>query len=193
VLLDVLFDGRADDSARAYLRQALSRARDALPPPYALVSEDGVVEVTGGTLTSDSVELLAALEAASSLEGRDALVAFRNLLAEYGDRELLPGGDAEWVAERRRRLAAAVTDARLRASGIAHDLGEYAEAEALTQAVLAEDPYREQAWRLAMRVRSALGDDDGMLRAYRACLDALSTLGARPARSTQVLLEQLRR
>ncbi|WCB95279.1 HTH-type transcriptional regulator MalT [Baekduia alba] len=192
-LLDVLFDGRADDSSRAYLRQALSRAREVLPPPYALSSENGTVAVTGGALVSDSTELLTALDTAASLEGPAALAGLRVALADHGERELLPGGETEWIAERRRRLAAAVVDARLRAGTIAHDLGEYADAESYAKAVLRDDPYREQAWRLLMRARSAMGDDDGMLRAYQGCREALGALDAEPARSTQQLLEQLRR
>jgi DNA-binding SARP family transcriptional activator len=59
--------------------------------------------------------------------------------------------------------------------------------------VLGADASREAAWRLLMRLANALGDQDRVIRAYRACEQALAAVGARPAASTRELLEHLRR
>ena len=59
--------------------------------------------------------------------------------------------------------------------------------------MLAEDPYRESACRLAMRVAGAVGDEDGVIAAYRRCSSALGELGAQPSDSTRQLLTHLRR
>ena len=54
-LLDDLFDGRADDSARSYLRQALSRLREVLPADAPLSVDGDDVAWTDEQLTSDSL------------------------------------------------------------------------------------------------------------------------------------------
>ena len=55
------------------------------------------------------------------------------------------------------------------------------------------DPYREAAWRLQMRLASAVGDEDRVIGAFRGCERALAELGARPAGATRHLLDALRR
>jgi DNA-binding SARP family transcriptional activator len=69
----------------------------------------------------------------------------------------------------------------------------YDEANRLTEAVLRADPLREAAWRLAMRIANALGDEDGVIAGFRACERALAEIGTVPAASTRQLLESLRR
>jgi hypothetical protein len=49
-------------------------------------------------------------------------------------------------------------------------------------------PLREGAWRLAMRVADALGDDQGVVRADNDCEQALADLGTTPSESTRQLL-----
>jgi ATP/maltotriose-dependent transcriptional regulator MalT len=45
---------------------------------------------------------------------------------------------------------------------------------------------------LRMWIASALGDDDGVIRAYQGCRRALAEIGTTPSRTTQDLLERLR-
>jgi DNA-binding SARP family transcriptional activator len=59
--------------------------------------------------------------------------------------------------------------------------------------VVGDDPLREVAWRLLMRVFDALGDDTGVIRSYHDCERALTQLGTSPSPSTRQLLERLRR
>lgn len=51
MLLDDLFEGRTDDRARAYLRQALKRVRDVLPEGVTLDADGPDVRWTGGPLS----------------------------------------------------------------------------------------------------------------------------------------------
>jgi hypothetical protein len=44
-----------------------------------------------------------------------------------------------------------------------------------------------------MEIRGALGDDAGVLTAFRECTAALDRLDATPAPSTRALLDRLRR
>ena len=63
----------------------------------------------------------------------------------------------------------------------------------MLEAIVGEQPFREQAWRLLMRVAAAQGRDDHVVELYRRCEAALSPLGLAPARSTRLLVEGLRR
>ena len=95
--------------------------------------------------------------------------------------------------ERREHLGGLRADARLDAARLAYEAGRYTEAGELAEAALGEDPFRESAWRLRMQVAGIVGDEDGVIAAYRGCADALDTLGARPSDATRSLLESLRR
>lgn len=192
-LLDALFDGRADDSTRAYLRQAVRWLRQVLP-------EDGVV-VHGGEvrlgddirMTSESTWFEGALAEAARLRGAERLAATRAALAVADRGEYLPGMTTRWVDERRRHLAELATDARYEAAELAFAAGRLDEARQLVDEVLRAEPYREAAHRLTMRLAGALGDHDGVLRAFRRCERALAAVGAEPGTTTRRLLEQLRR
>jgi len=139
-LLDVLFEGRADDSARAYLRQAARWLRTVLPP-------DGVVS---GELaaTSESVRVEGALAEAARMRGSDRLRATLAALEIIDRGPYLPGIASQWLDERRQRLAELATDARYEAAELAFSAGRLEEAEQFAQAVLHVEPFHEAAWRL---------------------------------------------
>ena len=46
---------------------------------------------------------------------------------------------------------------------------------------------------MTMQVAGALGDQDGVLRAYQACERELAALGTTPSLGTRELLDRLRR
>lgn len=193
-LLDALFDGRSDDSARAYLRQVAHRLREALPEGFGPSFEGRRLRFDRPVvLAAESARAEALLARASRLQGEDRLAAIVEALAVLDRGEYLPEIDAPWVAERREHLAELAADARLEAAQLAFASGRYQEADAFVQAVLDEDPFKESAWRLVMRIANAVGDEDRVIAAYRRCKSALDVLGAAPSGSTQLLLEQLRR
>jgi DNA-binding SARP family transcriptional activator len=192
-LLADLFGGQTDDKTRAYLRQALKRLRDALPSDTLLAADGPDVTWTGGALTSDSVLFEEAVGQALRLQGRERLEADLRALAASERGEYFPGSASEWIQERRDELQRTATDVRLDAAKIAFDLGELERAQTQTDLVLRDDPYRESAWRLAMRIAAAMGDDDRVISLYRRCRERLADLPTEPAASTQRLLAQLRR
>jgi hypothetical protein len=71
--------------------------------------------------------------------------------------------------------------------------GRYADATRLVEATLTDDPFREAAHRLEMRLANATGDEDRVIAAYRRCERRLRELGTAPSTSTRQLLETLRR
>jgi DNA-binding SARP family transcriptional activator len=193
-LLNVLFDGRIDDSTRAYLRQAMRWLRHVLPQEDALVVEGGRVRVADHVLvTSESTVLEARLAEAARLQGEDRLAATLAALQVFDRGDYLPGSHLRWVDDRREHLIELATDARYEAAELAFAAGGLDRAEQLASEVLRTDPFREGAWRLTMRVASALGDHDGVIRAYQRCESALAQIGTEPATSTRELLDLLRR
>jgi DNA-binding SARP family transcriptional activator len=193
-LLDALFDGRSDESTRAYLRQAVRWLRHVLPDPAALVVERGTVRLRDDVvIMSESNRFEAALAEAARLQGHERLSATLDALAIYDKGDYLPSARSGWADDRRQRLAELATDARSEAAELALAAERYDEAERLAEEVLHTEPWRETAWRLTMRISHALGDDAGVIRAYHACGRALSEVGTKPSRSTDQLLERLRR
>jgi DNA-binding SARP family transcriptional activator len=191
-LLDALFEGRADLSSRSYLRQAINRLREVVPAGV-LHNEDDLVWLEPGDVSSDSQRLTYALAAAGELPADRQLQTLRDVLqiAERG--EFLEGVSSEWSLIRRRQLEELVTDARLLTADAAMEAGDYRQADEMASLVLTNDPYRESAWQIRMRVLNALGRSDTLLATYRACELALAEVGLTPSPSTRRLLEQLRR
>jgi DNA-binding SARP family transcriptional activator len=192
-LLDELFGGRADDSARSYLRQAVNRLREVLPPDAPLAVDGAEIGWADEHLTSESIRFRSDVQQALHAQGRTRLDALVEALEVFERGEFLPGARSRWADERREDLRALAIDARLNAAEAAFDLGELEQAEEQVQRVLREDAYRESAWRLSMRIAGALGHDDRVIARFRGCQKALAELATAPAASTRQLLEQLRR
>ena len=193
-LLDALFDGRDDDSTRAYLRQAVNQLARCLPDPDAVASTGGVVTLRPGVhvmTTSRRFELR--LAEAREQHGAARLAATIDALRILGDGRYLEGAEGIWIDDRRRELADLAVDARHEAARLTFEQGRHLDALRLNERVLEEDPVREDAWRLQMEIKGALGDDAGVLASYRECSRALGQLRTDPASSTRQLLERLRR
>ena len=191
-LLDALFDGRSDDSARAYLRQATHWLRQALPEggscrgrndpgPRRRGHRQRVATVRGPPRRSRPPA------------GRGAAGATRATLELFDAGEYLPGNRSLWAEERQKELADLAADARYEAAELALAAGDLDAARSLAEQVLAADPFREAAWRLLMRIADTLGDEKGVVRAYQDCERALAQLDTTPSPSTRQLLERLRR
>jgi DNA-binding SARP family transcriptional activator len=192
-LLDAMFDGRNDDSTRSYLRQAIRWLRQVLPGDDALVVDNGRVRLAEVVVRSESVSFETGLAQAARLLGEERLSATLEALELYDKGEYMPNTHSPWADERRQRLADMAADARYEAAELAYSLGRYQAADELVERLLRADPYRETAWRLTMRILSALGNEDGVIRAYQSCERALAEIGATPAPTTRRLLERLRR
>jgi DNA-binding SARP family transcriptional activator len=193
-LLDVLFDGRVDNSTRAYVRQAVRWLRHVLPDEGALVVDGGRARVGDDVLvTRESTVLESRLAEAARLQGEERLASTLDALEIFDRGEYLPGSHVRWVDDRRDHLIELATDARYEAAELAFAAGSLDRADRLGAEVLRIDPFREAAWRLTMRIASALGDHDGVIRAYQRCESALAQIGTEPAPSTRELLERLRR
>ncbi|GAB3349830.1 BTAD domain-containing putative transcriptional regulator [Modestobacter lapidis] len=193
-LLAALFGGRNDDSARAYLRQAVHRLREVLPDGVGPVFAGSVLAFPAPVaLDGEANRAEALLAEAARLRGEAQFSVLLRALELLDRGPYLPGVESAWADQRRRELASRAVEARLSAAHLAFAAERYREAEDLVEAVLAVDPYKESAWRLRMRIADALGDADRVITTFRRCRQALDELDLTPADSTQQLLDQLRR
>jgi LuxR family maltose regulon positive regulatory protein len=192
-LLEALFEGRRDDSARSYLRQAIRHLRDVLGAEAEIVTTDGRLHLESGAIVSESLRFRGLVAEAARLRDPERLAVTLKAL-EITDRgAYLPGLQADWVDQERRELATMATDARLEVAEMTLAAGQYAEAERHIETVLTHDRFRERAWRIQMRVSEALGENDKVIESYRRCRETLAELGIRPSRTTRELLSCLLR
>jgi ATP/maltotriose-dependent transcriptional regulator MalT/DNA-binding SARP family transcriptional activator len=193
-LMMVLFAGRDDDSARSYLRQVVHRLREVLPDGTGPAFSGRMLRFTAPVaLTSESVAVERHLSRAGRLRGAEQVVAIAAALEIADSGEYLPGVDSVWAQERRTHVSSLTSKARLQAAQTQYEQEQFLDAERLAREALVQDPYQESAWRLLMRVGSAVGDEDRVITAFRQCQSALAEIDATPSDSTRRLLDQLRR
>ncbi|HET6509044.1 MAG TPA: BTAD domain-containing putative transcriptional regulator [Baekduia sp.] len=192
-LLEALFEGREDESAKAYLRQALRRLRRVLPDDAVLTDKGHVRIADRAVVTVESTALEAKLAEAVRLRGKARLAATQEALALVDRGEYLSQLRSLWAEDRRRDLSQAAADARFDAADLLFRSGRFDEARLLCERALREEPLRERGWRQLMRIAGSTGDDDALLAVFQACQEALGEFGVTPAPSTTQLLDQLRR
>lgn len=193
-LLDALFGGRATDSNLSYLRQAIHHLRQVLPPEMALEATAGRVRFEPDAAVSSDFLRFAELAAqAAALRGVRRLEAMLEALdlADRGD--YLPGVASDWAEEHRAHLRSRSTALRFEAAETAHSLDQVLRAEYLVGQVLRDDPFHEPAYRLAMRLADAVGDERRIISVFHRCEQALKGIGASPSTSTLELFGRLHR
>lgn len=181
------------------LRALVSKLRATLArvgAPGAIVSRDGTYALhlpAGAWLDLDAAaEAIHRAETALSDGDRAAACGWGLAARAIASRSLLPGEEADWLDELRRRL----DDVHLRSleclgevwlSGgdpalAAHDAGQ----------AIALDPYRESAHRLLIRSHLAGGEHGAALRAFAALRTRFADeLGVLPAPETVALISPL--
>ena len=192
-ILTALWNGRDDESTRAYLRQALRHLRDVLPEGVEVSAVGNALTVEGG-VTCESLELEALLSEAAREAGPGRLGYLLDALELAGRGLFLEGSsDVSWVDDRRARLESVLADARLDAAELLLEGERHLHALALVEEALDADPLRERAWRLRMCTLDLLGDVDGVTAAYAGCVRALADIGLEPSQATIELARALRR
>lgn len=192
-VLEALFDGRHDDSAAAYLRQALRKLREVLPEDVIDADANHIQLSEHVSVTSHAARVRCLLAHAACLRGEEQLPVLSDALATIEQGDYLPGITSPWAEQRRAELCVLILDTRCRAAELSFTAGDYQCATHLAEKVLTEDPLRESVWRLRMRLADATGDPDRVITAYRDCEHALQQLGISPSSTTQNLLNDLRK
>lgn len=174
-----LFPDDEEELARNSLRRNLSYLLSALPEaPEAspFVRADGKAlswnPEAPATIDVDEFE-------AARGEGRvdDALRVYRG--------ELLPTLYADWTMHERERLRVEFHDLLLRKAQEERSLRRFDEASAVVRMLLDDDPWRENAVRLAMAIRHEAGDRSGALAEFERFTSRLkSEMRAEPMLET---------
>jgi predicted ATPase/DNA-binding SARP family transcriptional activator len=167
-LVDEFYPDAGEEEGRTALRQVILRLRRMLEPrgiEPGSVLECGRQDVglNPALCSSDVVEFDAAMDAASGLDGPEAVEALVHAVALYGG-DLLPGVDAEWAAPERRRLRGRALDALLRLAGLCEEVSDYAGAANYALRAVAVDTYSQPAHLLLIRSAASMGDAAGARR-----------------------------
>ncbi|MEU2282989.1 hypothetical protein ABZ614_13840 [Streptomyces sp. NPDC013178] len=191
-LIGALFDSKNDKAAQAYLRMAVNAVRGLFPNVACIKVDPERVTWAFGELTSDLVETQTACRRLRDVSGRLRLQLARRLLSTVGTGEFLPGARSLWAVEQRDLWRRLLLDIRFAAAEAAFTENQLGVAHILVREVLGADRYRERAWRLAMKIASAVGDGDRVIALFQECERALAEVPAEPSESTCRLLRDLR-
>ncbi len=178
------------------LNVVLSKLRRALGPEVIENAGERAVQLTP-TATVDLDEVQPALDEAFAARDRSdwpAVVKAAGRAAELADAGLLPGYEAPWLEDPRRRLEELGLQAReLRGdSGLATGGAELAPAERAAQELVELAPYRESGYLLLMRVREAQGNLVEALRVHERLRTLLrDELGVSPGPQVQAEFERM--
>lgn len=184
-LAATLWPDSPPEEARANLRRHLHYLKQALPEPETVPwvrTQGSLVDLHPEAPLWVDVRAFQAAAEAGDLETAAAL---------YGG-PLLPDCDDEWLLLERERLQATLLMvlAALAERYAAED--RTPEALAVLERLLREDPLREDAVRLTMRLRFAGGDRAGALAAFERFARLLEReLGVEPMRQTRELFDSL--
>ncbi|MDQ4118097.1 MAG: AAA family ATPase, partial [Actinomycetota bacterium] len=188
----LLWPDSGDAQARTNLRHLLHTLRHDLP------CVDVHLELTGRTVrwraeppvAIDVVEFDRLLDspAGDADARRTALIAAVGLYRG----ELLDGCDDEWIRAERERLRRRHLEALSELAALHEAAGEPEDAAAAAERVLDDDPLREDAHRVLIRVCLQRGDRAGAVRAYHRCATTLEReLAVEPSGPTQRLYREM--
>lgn len=185
-LAGLLWSERAEEQARASLRQALRELRRCIDEPGMLLIERERVGLAADRIAVDALQLAAAARrprvASAILElCRGELLEDLGGLGEAFD-DWLAGQRARW-----RGLALEALERALEATG------EPDEVQALTARILSLEPAHEPAHRAIMLLHAGRGDTAAAIRQFELCRSELARrLDARPSEATLALLARIR-
>ena len=191
-LATLLRGERADEQARASLRQTLYRLKEPLEgvEPAPLVSDPRSVSLTDGLVRCD----VAAFERAISGDEEALLEALDlykgDLLADCGRTD--PAFE-DWLVEERERLRRLAADGFHRLAEMQQAGRRFREMEATARKLVELDPYDEAARRLQMTACARRGQRNAALAIYKDLADLLDReLDVEPEPETDALLAAIR-
>ena len=192
-ILNALWSGRDEESARVYLRQALRHLRDALPDTIAVTAAAIRCAWRARSPPSRSSSRPSSRRRRPNSARRASISSSRRSRSPVEGRSCrarrAAGGSRTDVAGSRRWS----TPSRLDAAELLLDAGQLVEALSLLRTALERNPLLERGWRLKMRAHGLLGDGDGVLAVYRACREALAEIGLAPSPATTEIARTFRR
>lgn len=197
-LIDVVWQERLPANPEAALRTTLSRLRGALPEG-AIVGRHELSLRIGPEDRLDVEEAEADLQrgraAAARGDWEAAEEAARSVI-EIARAPLMPGHDAPWLDDWRRRLGALAIEALeiCASAGVRRENGDLAAAEAAARELVEREPYRESGYLRLMEVQAARQNVAEALCVYEELRKLLrEELGTTPGPGVKALHGQLLR
>lgn len=185
--------------ARKNLRTDIWRIRTVLEPQGVepgsclAVHQDEVALAAGGEHWLDVHEFEDTLDRTGAGEPCEARARLLRHAVELYRGDLLEGVYDDWTVFERERLRLRYLDALERLIRHHDARGEWTQAAAYAQRLLASDPLREHVHRTVIRCHLALGDRAAALRQFETCARLLrQELGAEPGAETLALAAEAR-
>ncbi len=190
-LAALLWSDLPADKARANLRTALSRLRPHLAA-YLESDHRTVAFDPAPGVWLDVAQFERGAAGTATAARREALTLYQgDFLAQFPVRDALLF--EEWALLRRERLRGLALDALGSLAESAVEAGDYAQAMADWQRLLALDPWREAAHRGLIRLLAATGDRAAALAQFERCRQLLlEELAVEPAPATVALYERVK-
>ena len=191
-LCALLWSERAEEQARASLRQVLAELRRGIPgSEHAFRTSRESVGLDPSAVITDAEAFERNLRLGTPDAVAAALRLYRGGFLE--DLDLAEAGYEAWVEHERRRLH----EAARRAAGLLLEHGEAAGERALLREaadrLIDLEPGDEKGHRALMRLHAAEGDLPAALRQYRLCREILERdLGVAPSAETEALASAIR-
>jgi predicted ATPase len=159
-----------------------------------LVSDRQSVWLSPATVATDVAEFDRLTKAAARAAGDAERVSLLERAIGLYRGELLPGCYEEWALQEQARGGAQYADALQEWAAALERTGDREAALEAAGRALAADPYREELYRVQMRLLAALGRAGTAQETYRR-LESLfrADLGVSPSAATRSLAERLRR
>jgi DNA-binding SARP family transcriptional activator/Tfp pilus assembly protein PilF len=179
-LASLFWPDSTDAQARTNLRKLLVEWRRVLPQAERWVAAggDALAWRTGAGCTTDVEEFERAARGTALESLERACQLYRG--------DLLPGCHDEWILPERERLRETYLAVLQRLVEGLEARRAYPEAIAHAQHLLAQDPLREDTYRLLMRLHAVTGNHAGAVRVYHACTTVLQReLGVPPGPATR--------
>lgn len=191
-LATLLWGERADEQARASLRQTLYRLKEPLEgvEPAPLVSDPRSVSLAESLVRCDVAAFERAIDGDEEalLEARDLYKG--DLLADCGRTD--PAFE-DWLAEERERLRRLAADGFHRLAEMQQAGRRFREMEATARKLVELNPYDEAARRLQMTACALRGQRNAALAIYKDLADLLDReLDVEPEPETDALLAAIR-
>ena len=183
--------------ARTNLRNLLHQLRYALPEADSFL--DARVQTvqwrSSAPFTLDVADFEAALVRAEQSQSSGDSTALRRALEHavaFYKGDLIPSCYDDWIIPRREGLRQAYLDALERLVRIQEEQSDFAGAIRTAELILRQDPLREAAYRLLIRLHASSGDRAAALRAFHTCATVLRhELDVGPSPETREAYEQL--
>jgi LuxR family maltose regulon positive regulatory protein len=179
---------------KSQFKNTIYRLRQALGQEAVLFDEDRYRFNQALDYEYDVEVFLQALERArAASDSQHTAKAYQAAIQIYKG-PYLPEVEGEWVWWERERLAQAYTEANLQLAQFYLERKDYRVSLDYCQRLLAEDPYLEEAYRLAMRAHAAMGNRAAVARQFERCRQVLlHEINAPPSVQTTELYQTLMR